>query len=102
MTNANTIGIVLFQEDMTAALMKHLNELYELVTVDEVAMVCVIGSNIAKPGVLAHATKALAEANINILAITQTARQTNIQFVISRTDFLNAQKQLHSTLIEGM
>jgi aspartate kinase len=65
-----------------------------------VAIVCAIGSNIAKPGVLALAAGALAENNINILAVTQTSRQTNMQFVVERESFEDAQIALHRSLCE--
>ncbi len=100
MTNANTIGFVIFQEYFSKPLLRALETSFELVTHKEVAMVCVIGSNIAKPGILAQATTSLANASINIIAVSQTSRQTNIQFVILRKDFQFAQKQLHSTFCQ--
>ena len=99
-TNANTIGIIIYDTDCTEALVRDLRSTFELVTQDEVAIVCAIGSNIAKPGILALATKALAESNINILAVAQTARQTNMQFIILRESFDTAQCVLHAALCE--
>jgi aspartate kinase len=99
-TNANTIGIVMNDSDCIDELCGELQEKFELVTKDPVAIVCAIGSNIARPGVLSEAAKALAEANINILAVSQTARQTNMQFVVKREHFYDAQRALHAALCE--
>lgn len=100
-TNANTIGTIIYDTDCTEALVRDLRARFELVTQDQVAIVCAIGSNIAKPGILAKATKALADADINILAVSQTARQTNMQFIILRKHFNEAQRVLHAALCEG-
>ena len=43
---------------------------------------------------------ALAKSNINILAVTQTSRQTNMQFVVERDSFTDAQVALHRSLCE--
>jgi aspartate kinase len=99
-TNANTIGIIVNDRDCTEALVSGLRDKFELVTREEVAIVCAIGSNIAKPGVLSEAAKALAEGNINILAVSQTSRQTNMQFIVTRGDFADAVRALHRALCE--
>lgn len=99
-TNANTIGMTIFEKDCTAELLEALKADFESVCSENVAIVCAIGSNIAKPGVLAQAARALADAGINILAVSQTARQTNIQFIILREQFKNAQIALHRSLCE--
>jgi aspartate kinase len=100
MTNANTIGMVIWEKDCTEALTEALGKEFDLVTTRRVAIVCAIGSNIAKPGVLALAAGALAKNNINILAVTQTSRQTNMQFVVERDSFKDAQVALHRSLCE--
>lgn len=51
-------------------------------------------------GVLSVATATLSSAAINILALTQTSRQTKVQFVVSRSDFIAAQVELHRALCE--
>ena len=99
-TNANTIGMTVADKDCTPELIRDLKDRFELVTLEQVALVCAIGSNIAKPGVLAQAASALAQANINILAVSQAARQTNMQFVVSRNSCREAQKALHRSLCE--
>jgi aspartate kinase len=97
-TNANTIDIIINDKDCSKEMVQDLKEKFEVVTTQEVAIVCAIGSNIAKPGILAKATKALAEDGINILTVSQTSRQTNMQFTIHRDQFVLAQRALHTAL----
>ena len=99
-TNANTIGIIVDEKDCTPVLIKKLEEHFESVTTRDVAIVSVIGSNIAIPGILARAAEALAKADVNILAVSQTTRQTNMQFIIMRKHFIQAQQALHRSLCE--
>ncbi len=65
-----------------------------------VAIVAVIGSNMKIPGFLSRAATALAQANINVLALDQCMRQVNMQFIIAREHFAEAQKALHAELVE--
>ena len=81
-------------------LLKNLKEKFEVVTAQDVGIVCAIGSNIAKPGVMARAAGAMAAEGINILAVSQTSRQTNMQFIVLRDQFVTAQKALHNALCE--
>ena len=67
---------------------------------DKVAVVSVIGSNMKIPGFLAKAAKALFDSNINVLALDQTMRQVNIQFLIERSKFKDAQIALHREFVE--
>jgi aspartate kinase len=97
-TNANTIEIIVMEREVSSELIAALAEQFEQVTSAPVALVCAIGSNIAKPGILARAAAGLAESKINILAISQTSRQTNIQFVVERAQFEGAERALHSVL----
>jgi aspartate kinase len=99
-TNANTIGMIIYEADCTDALLADFKKQFEEITVIDVAIVSAIGSNIAKPGVLAEAASALADADINILAVSQTSRQTNMQFIVSREHFKDAQRALHRALCE--
>ncbi|MCP4338360.1 MAG: aspartate kinase [Desulfobulbaceae bacterium] len=99
-TNANTIDVIINEKDCTPELVQDMNERFESVFTYDVAIVCAIGSNIAKPGILAKATKALAGAAINILTVSQTSRQTNMQFTIHRDHFVQAQQALHHALCE--
>lgn len=99
-TNANTIDVIINEKDCTEELIQGLQAKFEVITTQNVAIVCAIGSNIAKPGILAKATKALAESAINILTVSQTSRQTNMQFTIQREHFVQAQRALHGALCE--
>lgn len=99
-TNANTIDVIIYEKDCTAALVQEMSERFETVATYNVAIVCAIGSNIAKPGILAKATRALADAGINILTVSQTSRQTNMQFTMHRDHFVQAQRALHQALCE--
>ncbi|MGB3210883.1 MAG: aspartate kinase [Desulforhopalus sp.] len=99
-TNANTIDVIIYEKDCTPELIEDMSERFESVATHDVAIVCAIGSNIAKPGILAKATKALADSAINILTVSQTSRQTNMQFTLDRKHFVQAQQALHRALCE--
>lgn len=89
-TNANSISIVVWDDEKSAILSKKLKEKYQAVNSLEAAIVCVIGSNIAQPGVLSKATQVLCKNEINIECVSQALRQTNIQFIIARKSFNKA------------
>ena len=102
-TNANTIAHFVPEKS------KRLNNCLESIHRDfpnaelhvtKVAIVSVIGSNMKIPGFLARAANALSAAGVNVLAIDQTIRQVNIQFVIEREQFECAQKALHREFVE--
>ncbi|MBN2350634.1 MAG: aspartate kinase [Bacteroidales bacterium] len=86
-TNANSITQVIWENDKSEMLLRELNTRYEEITVKPVALVCALGTNIAKPGILAKATKALADNNINIESFSQSLKQVNMQFVIARENY---------------
>jgi aspartate kinase len=86
-TSANSISIVIWEKDFNKKLIDELEDLFEKVTVEPVAMVCLIGSNIDEPGLLAKAAGALAEQGINIMSAGFALRKVNIQFLIARHDF---------------
>ena len=102
-TNANTITH--YVSERNKGLTACLNELREAfpnakISTREVAIVSVIGSNMKLPGFLSRAARALADAGINILALDQCMRQVNMQFIIDRELFGEAQKALHAELVE--
>jgi aspartate kinase len=66
----------------------------------KVCVVAVLGSNMRFPGFLSRAAGALAGANINILALDQCMRQVNMQFMLERKDFEEAQRVLHYEFVE--
>ena len=98
MTNANTIDLIVLEKDCSPHLLAELCDNFEKVTATQVAIVCAIGSNIAQPGILARAAQALANEKINIMAVSQTTRQTNMQFIVKRDQFAAAQRALHAAL----
>ena len=86
-TSANSISLVIWQKDLKPALVAALEARYEKVTIEKSSMVCLIGSNIDQPGLLARAASALAEAGINIRSAGFTLRKVNIQFILAREDY---------------
>ncbi len=97
-TNANSITHVVWDKAITPAFLEELEHGYQVVTVVPSAIVCAIGTNIAFPGVLARAAAALAGNQINVNAVSQSLRQTSIQFVIRREDYRNAVIALNRAL----
>ncbi len=101
-TNANSITQVIWEEDLNDRLIGELKEKYYEVTVKPVALVCVLGTNIAQPGIVAKATHALSVNHINVEAISQSMKQVNMQFVISREDYRKAIVALNDALCAGV
>jgi aspartate kinase len=97
-TNANSITQVVWDKSISSAFIEELENTYEVVTAVPSAIVCVIGTNIAFPGVLARAAQALAENKINVNAVSQSLRQTSMQFVINRDDYKKAIVALNQAL----
>ena len=97
-TNANSITMVFWEKDITEALLDELKKTYFEITAKPVALVCTLGTNIAKPGSLAAATQALYENSINIEAVSQSLKQVNMQFVINREDYKKAIIALNQAL----
>jgi len=89
-TNANSITMVVWEKDMSDGLLEELRGLYYQVRSKKAALVCALGTNIARPGSLARAATALAEKKINIEAVSQSLMQVNMQFVIRREDYREA------------
>ena len=104
-TNANTITH--YVSEKASGLPKCLDEMEAAfgqsarIRTCKVAIIGVIGSNMKIPGFLSKAAAALAEANINVLALDQCMRQVNMQFVVERDDFQQAQIALHRKLVEN-
>jgi aspartate kinase len=97
-TNANSISMVIWERDKTKGLVAELTRQYEKVTLQDCAIVCVMGTNIAIPGVLEKAAHALAANGINVICVSQAMRQVSMQFVIARKDYKAAVKALNSEL----
>lgn len=86
-TSANSISIVIWEKDLNKKLINELEDNFERVTVEKVAMVCLIGSNMDQPGLLAKSANALAENGVNIKSAGFALGKVNIQFLIARGDF---------------
>lgn len=86
-TSANSISIVIWEKDMNKKLIAELEDNFEKITVEKTAMVCLIGSNMDQPGLLAKAATALADKGINLMSGGFALRKVNIQFLIARADF---------------
>ncbi|MCP4136443.1 MAG: aspartate kinase [bacterium] len=97
--NANSISLVIWEHEKNTLIIKELREKYDQVIDMNVAVVCAIGSNIAKPGVLAKAAVALAQNNVNVACVSQSTRQVNIHFVIDREDYKKTIIALNEALV---
>lgn len=86
-TSANSISIVIWERDFEKKLISDLENSFEKVTVEKVAMVCLLGSNMDQPGLLAKSAYALTEKGINIKSAGFALRKVNIQFLVAREDF---------------
>ena len=86
-TSANSISTVIWERDFHKKLISDLEDEFEKITVEKVAMVCLLGSNMDQPGLLAKSAYALTEQGINIKSGGFAARKVNIQFLVAREDF---------------
>lgn len=66
----------------------------------KVAIVSAIGSDMQIPGILAKTVQAVARENISVLAIHQSMRQVDMQFVVNESDYEATIKSLHAALVE--
>ena len=102
-TNANTITHYVSEKsgklDECLKLMRDTLANAQIQT-SKVAIVSVIGSNMRIPGFLSRAAGSLAKSGINILALDQCMRQVNIQFIVERQCFEDAQIALHREFVE--
>lgn len=97
-TDANSISMVIWESDLSDELASELKEKYYRVTVKKVAVLCVVGTNIASPGILERTTKLLAENKVNVECVSQSLQQVNMQFVIKREDYNRAVIALNDAL----
>lgn len=98
-TNANSITTVIWEDSLTDILLEELRAKYLKVrVVNDAALVCAMGTNIAHPGILANAASALANNKINVEAFSQSLMQVNMQFVIRRADYKKATQVLNDAL----
>lgn len=101
--NANTITFYLSANIKNIKRIEHeLSLLYpesEMRT-RKVAIVSAIGSDMQVPGILAKTVSALAGAGISVLAVHQSMRQVDMQFIVDERDYTLAVQSLHQCLIE--
>ncbi len=97
-TSANSISIVIWERDFKNQLVDDLEKEFEKITVEKAAMVCLLGSNMDQPGLLAKSAGALTEIGINIKAAGFALRKVNIQFLVSREEYKEAIKALNKVM----
>ncbi len=102
-TNANTITHYISEKYRN--LNKCLADMREAlpgakISTRKVAVISVMGTNMKIPGFLHRAAKSLSDEDINIIAFDQCMRQVNMQFIIERESFKQAQIALHKELVE--
>lgn len=97
-TNANCITCIVWDNKKAYSLIEDLKANFFEVVVKPVSLVCAMGTNIAKPGFLYKAAKALTDNNINIVCFSQSMRQVNMQFVIERECYSKAIVALNDAL----
>lgn len=98
-TNANSISQVIWERDLTEDLVDELKDKYKRIKIKKIAMVCLIGSNISKPNILAKGARVLGENDININCVSISLSQVNIQFVIDRENYKKAIVLLNDNLM---
>ncbi len=101
--NANTITHYLRTNLKTIKRIRNsLQEIFPEAEIEQkkVAIVSAIGSDMKVPGILAKAVNALAEQDISVLAMHQSMRQVDMQFIISEDDYVSAIQNLHKKLVE--
>ncbi len=101
--NANTITHYLSTNLKTVKRIRAvLAEHYPDAELDQkkVALVSAIGSDMQIPGILAKTVQAVASRNVSVLAVHQSMRQVDMQFIINEDDYDEAVKSLHESLVE--
>ncbi|MDR0865036.1 MAG: aspartate kinase [Candidatus Symbiothrix sp.] len=97
-TNANSITMVVWDNHHVHQMLKEMKNLVYQLTVKPVSIVCAMGTNIAHPGFLYRAAKALSDNKINIECFGQSLKQVNMQFVIARDRYADAVIALNNAL----
>lgn len=101
--NANTITHYLATNLKTVKRIRAaLGEKYQDAELDQkkVAIVSAIGSDMQIAGILAKTVTALAANNISVLAMHQSMRQVDMQFIVGEDDYALAIRSLHECLVE--
>jgi aspartate kinase len=101
--NANTITHYLACNLKTVKRIRRaIEEIYPSAELDQqkVSIVSAIGSDMQIPGILAKTVGALAKDDIAVLAMHQSRRQVDMQFIIQQDDYEKAIMALHRDLVE--
>ena len=102
-SNANTITHYLSTDAATMTrVIADLEQRYPdaSITAHPVAMVSAIGSDIARPGLVSDALRALDEADIDLIAMQHQIRNVDVQFIVDVERFDAAVQALHESLVE--
>lgn len=70
-------------------------------SLSKVALVSAIGSDLKVKGILSRTVAALAEQDINVMALHQTMRQVEMQCIVAEADYELAIQTLHRALVES-
>ena len=98
-SNANSITHVVYEKELlNKNFVDALKKEYKNITIKNLSIVCVIGSNIATPGILVKAAGALAKVGVNVECVSQSLRQVNMQFVVERKNYEKAIETLNLEL----
>lgn len=101
--NANTITHFLSTNLKTIKRIRAaIEEIYPEAVVNQqkVSIVSAIGSDMQIPGILAKTVQAVANKNICVLAVHQSMRQVDMQFIVNECDYDDTVKSLHAALVE--
>lgn len=101
--NANTITHFLSTNLKTIKRIRAaIEETYPEAAVNQqkVSIVSAIGSDMQIPGILAKTVQAVANRNICVLAVHQSMRQVDMQFIVNECDYDDTVKSLHAALVE--
>lgn len=103
-SNANTITHYLSTDAATMTrILADLQQRYPdaSISAQGVAMVSIIGSDIADPSLVCDALCALRAANIDVIAMQHQIRNVDVQFVVDVAHFDEAVRALHRALVEA-
>jgi aspartate kinase len=101
--NANTITHYLSTNLKTVKRIRvALKEVFPEAEIDQkkVAIVSAIGSDMQVPGILAKTVRSVADRDISVLAVHQSMRQVDMQFVVNESDYEETVRGLHAALVE--
>ncbi|MGM0561187.1 MAG: aspartate kinase [Pseudomonadota bacterium] len=102
-SNANTIThYVIGTLKAMQAVEKEILSAYPaaVIQVRKVALVSAVGSNMAGLQVARHGLNALARAGVDPIAVQDTGRHVDVQFIVGTGEMTEAVKALHAALIE--